>query len=387
MDKITPNEVAAQGVGHTGAQGAAQSATTHTEQSYTPPMESAECGVRMCEPNAQSAPRTEKQMQRAMRNLELDLIEERLSPLRVDVTKPYEEPEPIIAIGDMCICSQGNISAIVGESKSKKTFLASALIASTLALPRRDDVVFGNVSNNLTSIVLWLDTEQSQMHIRKVIKRVDAITGFCHEGVAHDPRVQYFSLRELTPYQRLATLRDALRSFPFNLVVIDGIADLVNNINDVEESEAVVGELMALSTLYNCHIVCILHTNPGTDKARGHLGSALQRKCETVLFVHRVGEVSVVEPQFCRNEPFERFAFMVNEDGLPILCDLPGDNGEGRVESIVRERFGGSAERNTLINKMVELLGISRRAAIMRISRLLKAGKLRDTDGVLSIAS
>ena len=37
---------------------------------------------------------------------------------------------------------------------------------------------------------------------------------------------------------------------------------------------------MSLSTKTNTHISCVLHTSPGSDKARGHLGSSLQRKAK-----------------------------------------------------------------------------------------------------------
>ena len=39
----------------------------------------------------------------------------------------------MIAIDGSCLCSAGNISAIVGEAKSKKTFLTTALVASAIA--------------------------------------------------------------------------------------------------------------------------------------------------------------------------------------------------------------------------------------------------------------
>ena len=43
--------------------------------------------------------------------------------------------------------------------------------------------------------------------------------------------------------------------------------------------------MMALSTEYNCHIMNVLHTNPNSDKARGHIGSTLQRKVLTTKLV------------------------------------------------------------------------------------------------------
>ena len=196
------------------------------------------------------------------------------------------------------------------------------------------------------------------MHVRKVVDRISEMTGAKLGGLISEPRLTTLALRELAPHERKAMIYDAMAWMHYDIIVIDGIADLQRDTNDLRESEALVGELMALSTVYNCHIICILHTNPGSDKARGHLGSSLQRKAETVLFVHRVGETSVVEPQFCRNEPFERFAFAINEEGIPEVCELP--MADGSVErhpavALLEDEYGGAIERTTLINKLIEL--------------------------------
>ena len=193
------------------------------------------------------------------------------------------------------------------------------------------------------------------------------------------------SLRELSPAERFSVMVDAISRYPFDLVVIDGIADLQRNTNDLEESDALVGALMSISTKTNTHILCVLHTNPGSDKARGHLGSSLQRKAETVIYVHRNGECSVVEPQFCRNEPFERFAFAVNEEGIPELCDIPQSESfsvNDRIVDILNTEYGGVVERATLTHKLCEVLSLSRTTASMRIKRLCLSGVLSE-DGNL----
>ena len=51
---------------------------------------------------------------------------------------------------------------------------------------------------------------------------------------------------------------DAMMLMHYDLVVIDGIADLQRNTNDLEESDALVTELMALSTIAQTHILCVL---------------------------------------------------------------------------------------------------------------------------------
>ena len=320
-------------------------------------------------------------------DLEIELREERIAPYLVDITKPLAQVKPLILIGGKAVCSAGNISAIVGEAKSKKTFLTTALIASAIAYPYPDSEAFENVSNDISLKVLWLDTEQGEAHVRKVIDRINRITGTNRTGGVEDPRLRVFALREIDPKHRLDVLRDALYTFGPDLVVIDGVADLQYDTNDLRESDALVGELMALSTNYNCHILCVLHTNPGTDKARGHVGSSLQRKAESVLYVHKVDKTSIVEPQFCRNEPFERFAFQITPDGLPELCSLPTEtqSKEDEVVAVLRDHFGGSVERAVLSHKLEEVLGLNRTTASMRIYKLIRKGLVNVDGKVISL--
>lgn len=313
---------------------------------------------------------------------EFDLSEERIREWMLDMSKQMPEVEPLIAINGSCVCSRGNISAICGEAKSKKTFLTSALVASAMALPAQRIDNFKFVDNNYKMRVLWVDTEQGEMHVRRVVERISKMTGASIAGMS-EPRLVTLMLRELSPKERYQLVVDTIYHYarfqPFDLVVIDGIADLQRNTNDLEESDALVGALMALSTQTNTHIICVLHTNPGTDKARGHLGSSLQRKAESVLFVHRTGSCSIVEPQFCRNEPFQRFAFAISEDGIPQLCDVPGgecQSANDKILELLNNEYGGNVERATLMNKLVEVMTIGKSAASMRIKRLIDKGLL-----------
>jgi hypothetical protein len=170
----------------------------------------------------------------------------------------------------------------------------------------------------------------------------------------------------------------AIELYRPTLVIVDGISDLMYNTNDIAESDSIVGRLMALSTDYSCHILRVLHTNPDSDKARGHIGSTLQRKAETVLFVHKVGESSVVEPQFCRNEEFEPFAFIIDEEGLPLLSDLPKESNNQRNEviRIMQDYYPNGIERTILIDRLMSATGTTYGAAQVKISKALKAGRV-----------
>ena len=316
---------------------------------------------------------------KALKAMEYDAAEERLEPYIVDMSKELPEILPLISINGSCLCSVGNISAICGEAKSRKTFLTSGLVASAMAIDYHKLNNFKIVDKNHDLNVLWIDTEQGERHVRKVVERISKMTGAKMGGLPSEPRLTTLALRELAPHERKQRMYDAMFLMHYDLVVIDGIADLQRNTNDLEESDALVAELMALSTKAETHILCVLHTNPGSDKARGHLGSSLQRKAETVLFVHRVGDISVVEPQFCRNEPFERFAFAISEEGIPEVCDLPGqssDNERHPIVALVEDAYGGAIERATLVNKLMETQGLNRSTAGMQVIRLIKRGLL-----------
>ena len=323
-----------------------------------------------------------------LRHEELRRAEERVSPYIVDMSKELPDEQPLISIDGCCICSRGNISAICGEAKSKKTFLASALVASAMAIPLDKLNNFKSVDKDMNINVLWVDTEQGERHVRRVIDRISVMTGAKMGGLNAEPRLMTLSLRELSPMDRYIVMTEAIKRYPFDLIVIDGIADLQRNTNDLEESDALVGLLMALSTNTNTHILCVLHTNPGSDKARGHLGSALQRKAETVIFVHRNGESSVVEPQFCRNEEFAPFAFHITEEGMPEECEMPSEREEQSPEEnvcvrLMRENYPNGVERKVLTTRLVDELNMNRAYARVKIARAVAKGHLREMGGCI----
>lgn len=104
------------------------------------------------------------------------------------------------------------------------------------------------------------------------------------------------------------------------LVIIDGIADLCSDVNNIEESNNVVQKLMKWTKELDCHIVTVIHSNFGTDKPTGHLGSFLEKKTETQisLELNTVNKGLVkVSCKRSRNAPFEDFNFKVNNFGLP----------------------------------------------------------------------
>ena len=304
---------------------------------------------------------------------------------------------PVISQYGQTICSKGNISAIVGDAKSKKTFLCTAIVSS---LHRQNEDDRPLEIDYRPCRVLWIDTEQSLEHIQRVQYRINIMT---NQPIHSSPSfINTLALREQKVEDRVSITEKAIDGYRPSLVVIDGISDLMYNTNAVDESEAVVSMLLAWSSKYDCHITVVLHTNPDSDKARGHIGSTLRRKVEAMMFVHRVGDVSVVEPQFCRNTEFARFAFhVVDVDarlamnrpelqglGLPERCTLPTESSDKEDDCVrvLRDELGGMAERKLLYTKLVNVLGITDSYARTKVARSISKGViLCDDNSIITL--
>ncbi len=296
----------------------------------------------------------------------------------IDMKEEIKEPIPVLSLDGMTICSEGNISTIVGEAKSKKTFLCSALVAGFLH--RYKKPVLGS-DPHPDEMVLWVDTEQSRSHVQQLNKRILDLSKW--DNFCNHKYLRMLALREIEPKLRSKMLFEAIEEWKPRLVVIDGISDLLYNTNDLEESESLVTMLMRTSSRLKNHILVVLHTNPNSDKARGHIGSALQRKSESVIYVRKMGDCSIVEPQFCRNEPFDRFAFRINAEGMPETCPMPEvvNTNNSQYMNIITElmlEMNGCCPREILTTKLCQRLECSKRAASMRILRALRDGVIME---------
>lgn len=211
----------------------------------------------------------------------------------------------------------GNFSLVTGKAKSKKTFLMVMVLAACVG----HGILQGTIKCELPDDklrVLLFDTEQSKYH---VWKRLNAIASLA--GPVDLSNIEVYSLREYAPDVRVELIEHALASNNHvGLVVIDGIRDLIHDINDPKEATYIATKLMQWTTLSWCHIITVLHQNKGDQNPRGHVGAELQNKAETVLSVTVQKEdknVSVVEAEQTRDKDFPSFAFKVNDLGFPEI--------------------------------------------------------------------
>ena len=80
--------------------------------------------------------------------------------------------------------------------------------------------------------------------------------------------------------------------------------------------------MMEWSSKYDLHIHCVLHQNKGDNNVRGHIGTEMNNKAETVLVITKSTtnpDISEVKAMHIREKEFKPFAFTVNEEGCQRL--------------------------------------------------------------------
>lgn len=235
-----------------------------------------------------------------------------------------EMSKPILEIansdqGFTHIFTEGNISAIKGKAKSRKSF-ACALIA---AMCTYKDSLDNRVFNRKYGNVVYVDTEQSRYHVWRLVNRVHGVYGFSVQA----DNFMGFSLRRYSPETRLKVIESILYDLntDISFMIIDGIRDLVFDINDAKESTEVVGKLMKWSDERKTHICSVIHENrSGEGGARGHLGTEITNKAETVLKIEKKDSYSVITPELSRNAEFNPLNFEIqrfNNQFIPVLIN------------------------------------------------------------------
>lgn len=225
-----------------------------------------------------------------------------------DFSAPVPQPEPLVTCGGEMIVTRQNICVVTGKQKSYKSTFLACMIASCVS-----GVEVLNMASKKPFKCLYADTEQASYHLSCQCNRIARLSG----GVVG--AITVLELRPYSPDERYNFILDAVEALRPDVLFIDGISDLCNDVNDSAESEKLVSSLLALSSQYDLGIITVLHSLATLGKLRGHLGSTLERKCESSILLERsgMGDEVKVKPKESRNKPFRSFSFVIAENGDP----------------------------------------------------------------------
>jgi hypothetical protein len=249
----------------------------------------------------------------------------------VDLSEELLPPDTLLSIGEhtykgnsypTSLCTTSEFSAIIAESKKKKSFIKSAFIASFIG--GNTNQLFPNIKTHRKEdfTILDFDTEQGAYYAQRTFRRVNDMVGSLY------PNYKCYITRNLPSEQRLKLIdyclsnQEKLYDKKVKFVSIDGIADLIENTNDIVMSKQASDYLTKWTYEYGIHVMTVIHKSGSTGKPLGHLGTYVLKKAENVISLEQNedGSINVSNP-FSRGYRFDDFNFDVNSNGLPYLIE------------------------------------------------------------------
>lgn len=254
-------------------------------------------------------------------NQELN-ITELAEKSKINPFQAVEKPPCLVEYNGISLATLGNFSVLNGKPKSRKTTFG--IIISIVALDDSNSSYNGFTNHNPNSNIIYFDTEQAKYDAYRLGNRIVKKLGLTPET----SKFSLYGLREYSPAVRMKIIEEVIfNSENLSLVIIDGIADLLTKgYNDESDAIEISSKLLEWSKKLNIHILTVIHQNKGDNYAKGHLGSYLNQKAETVLDIAKSTHdtnISTVKAAFTRGRDIDDIYFSMDENGMPYITDAP----------------------------------------------------------------
>jgi RecA-family ATPase len=225
-------------------------------------------------------------------------------------------PDPskyILFIGGRRVASIGNFICITGKPKARKSAFAQAILSSAITQEENLGIAVRLPNNN--HIVL-VDTEQDLNDIYANLYRLKKQIGV--KSLKPFDNFSVYSVSDLEPSKIISFVNQLfVQDKNIGLIVIDGLLDLINDMNDIKESRELMQQIKHWAKINNCLIVTILHQSKSSGYSIGHLGSFADRKAQAVLQVEKEKDdnISTLSAQYMRSDKhFEPISITYNSN-------------------------------------------------------------------------
>jgi hypothetical protein len=282
---------------------------------------------------------------------------------------PIAEEPAIVWIDGIGIVYSAGPTIISGPKKAGKTTFIRLLLAAILS----GDEVFGITAKNGLKIAIY-DTEQIDWRILSYLDKSFQMAGKRREI---NDRLTVFQLRPAPLDQRLQIIEDTIMENRPDIAVVDGLADLVIDINSMADSQMIVDSLLRVADESGTALILILHTNPSTPdgKSRGNLGTIAENKAECNILVSKSGDIFTVTCKDARGRAFPSFSYAKTDgdDIIPIVTPIP-EKPLSAKEKVLDTLEPG---KTYTASEVASLLGNTFREATIRgvLSELFKEGR------------
>ena len=259
---------------------------------------------------------------------------EQIAACRITPDTAVQPHDFLYLWGEKPCFARGELVALTGKAKSGKTYICSLL----MALAQKKQIMGLRRKQDEPYTVLWIDTEQSEDSTQEILCQRVAI--LIEQPICNEQFFVY-NFRQNDWQDRLELVLSCIAIHKPDLVIFDGIRDVVGDINNYQEAQTVLGKLLSIASWSNACIVCVLHQNKALeDKTlRGALGTELQNKSFETYECQKDPDTRIFTLRQTATRKYDitqRLDFTVNTEGLPVVeTSISSTSQKGRNHSSI----------------------------------------------------
>lgn len=320
----------------------------------------------------------------------------------IDIDEKLPKQRYLLKIGDVEFLAVGELASIRGKMKSGKTKGTAILCAAMLGCD-----AFAPKGTKKKIVILYVDTEQSKNDAQALMKRIHKMSGMSKKRFKKRFHMVYH--RECDFDKRLQQIEILAEELKPTLIVIDNVADLLNDFNDITDSRQLIEALTTLAAKHNCAIITIQHENKRAEDThtQGHLGGYQDKKASLLLQCRKDGDTFIMSCVGARHEEVPEWTFKYDDEGNLVdamtehlqqkeqreleakqkRLDKKQSLEDGRWQKAydILMRHGGILHRSQFSSQLEGACGVSRKTISPLITKWIKDGRLKEDQNIITL--
>jgi hypothetical protein len=181
------------------------------------------------------------------------------------------------------------INVIQGQAGVHKSRLAQVICSAFLKKEECMHTHLGFERQAEIPVIIYIDTERNlKDQLPYALQTIQINAGYNKSD--HPEHFYHTSLLTVVREERFEALDEYLRYRRSNtdkhlFIVLDVTTDCISDFNKAEKSMELIDLMNRAINEHNATFLCIIHENPKSDKARGHLGTEMMNKASTHMQV------------------------------------------------------------------------------------------------------
>lgn len=325
-----------------------------------------------------------------------------INRIRNNARRRIKPEPPLLTIDGLPVFFPNTVNFIQGQAGVHKSRLAQNFVAAVLAQENStNEQRLGIQCHNERPLsVAYIDTERNMREqFPAAIQEIRQAAGYSSLEETED--FTPASLINVPRSERLSIVQEFVRRQRSNtnkhlLIVVDVVTDCIGDFNVPSQAFELIDFMNRLSDREDVTFICVIHENPGSTKARGHVGTELENKASTVLQIARMKAKSETDQEvyaivFKKTRSSKRhdslYVAFDEATGNLVRCEKPSANGpignpkdqQLREEIVVFLQFGEEKTRKDFCLHLAGVTGDKEATIAKKLNKLIAEGATFDT--------